>query len=77
MCIKAPRTIKRGVAQVNRFYVSRPFARPALPMIFLSARLPNSWREAGFDPVAVNGPAEIEALRNLDLGIEFSQNRRR
>jgi hypothetical protein len=31
-----------------------------------------SWRAAGFDTVAVNGPAETEALRRLDLGIEFA-----
>jgi hypothetical protein len=27
---------------------------------------------AGFQPAAVNGPAETEALRSLDLPIEFS-----
>jgi hypothetical protein len=32
----------------------------------------NSWRAAGFDAVAVNGPTETEALRKLDLGIEFA-----
>jgi hypothetical protein len=32
----------------------------------------HSWRMAGFDTVAVNGPAEIEALRGLDLPIEFA-----
>lgn len=32
----------------------------------------NSWRAAGFEAVAVNGPAEAEALRKLDLPIEFS-----
>jgi hypothetical protein len=32
----------------------------------------NSWRAAGFQPVAVNGSAEAEALRSLDLPIEFS-----
>jgi hypothetical protein len=32
----------------------------------------NSWRMAGFDTVAVNGAAETEALRCLDLGIEFA-----
>jgi hypothetical protein len=31
-----------------------------------------SWRAAGFDAVAVNGPTEIEALRSLNLPIEFS-----
>lgn len=31
-----------------------------------------SWRTAGFAPVAVNGPREIEALRGLDLPIEFA-----
>src|SRR5260370_19644204 len=31
-----------------------------------------SWRAAGFDAVAVNGPAETEALRELGLGIEFA-----
>ena len=31
-----------------------------------------SWRAAGFVPVAVNGPAEAEALRQLDLPIEFA-----
>jgi hypothetical protein len=31
-----------------------------------------SWMAAGFQPVAVNGPAETEALRSLDLPIEFS-----
>jgi hypothetical protein len=32
----------------------------------------NSWRDAGFTAVAVNGPREAEALRRLDLGIEFA-----
>lgn len=32
----------------------------------------NSWRAAGFDAVAVNGPAEAEALRKLNLPVEFS-----
>jgi hypothetical protein len=32
----------------------------------------DSWRAAGFDVVAVNGPTEIEALRRLNLPIEFS-----
>jgi hypothetical protein len=32
----------------------------------------NSWRTAGFDAVAVNGPAETERLRRLDLPIEFA-----
>jgi hypothetical protein len=32
----------------------------------------NSWRAAGFQPVAVNGPAETEALRSLDLPVEFA-----
>ncbi len=32
----------------------------------------DSWRAAGFQPVAVNGPAETEALRSLDLPIEFA-----
>jgi hypothetical protein len=32
----------------------------------------NSWRVAGFEAVAVNGPAEAQALRKLDLPIEFS-----
>jgi hypothetical protein len=36
----------------------------------------NSWRAAGFDAVAVNGPKETEALRQLDLGIEFAPVRR-
>ncbi len=31
-----------------------------------------SWRAAGFDAVAVNGPAETEALRDLELPIEFA-----
>jgi hypothetical protein len=31
----------------------------------------DSWRAAGFSPVAVNGPKEIEALRQFDLGIKF------
>ncbi len=31
----------------------------------------NSWRMAGFDAIAVNGSAETEALRCLDLPIEF------
>jgi hypothetical protein len=31
-----------------------------------------SWRTAGFDTVAVNGPAETEVLRRLGLGIEFA-----
>jgi hypothetical protein len=32
----------------------------------------DSWRTAGFDTVAVNGAAEAEALRRLDLPIEFA-----
>jgi hypothetical protein len=32
----------------------------------------DSWRAAGFDAVAVNGPTEIEELRRLNLPIEFS-----
>jgi hypothetical protein len=32
----------------------------------------HSWRAAGFDAVAVNGPTETEALRDLDLPIEFA-----
>jgi hypothetical protein len=32
----------------------------------------NSWRAAGFRPVAVNGPVEAEALRKLDLPVEFA-----
>jgi hypothetical protein len=32
----------------------------------------DSWRAVGFNTVAVNGPKETEALRKLDLGIEFS-----
>ncbi|HLK84699.1 MAG TPA: hypothetical protein VKT99_24840 [Xanthobacteraceae bacterium] len=31
-----------------------------------------SWRAAGFDAVAVNGPKETERLRKFDLGIEFA-----
>ncbi len=31
-----------------------------------------SWRAAGFDVVAVNGPSEMEALRRLTLPVEFS-----
>jgi len=53
--------------------------------LFTSIRLPtdpeatsylrdclNSWRMAGFDAVAVNGPRETEALRCLDLPAEFA-----
>src|SRR5258707_15834378 len=32
----------------------------------------NSWRTAGFDTVAVNGPTETEALRCLDLPVQFA-----
>jgi hypothetical protein len=32
----------------------------------------NSWRAAGFETVAVNGPTETAALRRLRLPIEFS-----
>jgi hypothetical protein len=32
----------------------------------------NSWRAAGFGPVAVNGPVEVEALRQLGLPVEFA-----
>jgi hypothetical protein len=32
----------------------------------------DSWRAAGFAPVAVNGPAEAAALRPLDLPVEFA-----
>src|SRR5579871_525181 len=31
-----------------------------------------SWRAAGFEPVAVNGPVEAEALRQLGLPVEFA-----
>jgi len=31
----------------------------------------DSWRAAGFDTVAVNGPSEIAVLRKLDLPVEF------
>jgi hypothetical protein len=31
----------------------------------------NSWQTAGFDIVAVNGPAESDALARLDLPVEF------
>jgi hypothetical protein len=31
----------------------------------------DSWRAAGFDAVAVNGPSEIKILRGLDLPVEF------
>jgi len=53
--------------------------------LFTSIRLPadaeavtylrdclNSWRWAGFEAVAINGPVEAEALRKLDLPVEFS-----
>jgi hypothetical protein len=30
-----------------------------------------SWKAAGFQPAAVNGPAETEALRSLNLPVEF------
>jgi hypothetical protein len=32
----------------------------------------NSWRDAGFVPVAVNGPKETARLRSLDMPIEFA-----
>jgi hypothetical protein len=32
----------------------------------------NSWRAAGFEAVAVNGPMEAEALRQVDLPVEFA-----
>jgi len=32
----------------------------------------NSWQTAGFDTIAVNGPAEAEVLRHLNLPIEFA-----
>jgi hypothetical protein len=32
----------------------------------------HSWRSAGFDIIAVNGPGETEALRDLKLPIEFA-----
>src|SRR5260370_7231825 len=32
----------------------------------------NSWRTAGFDTVAVNGPTATEALRCLDLPVQFA-----
>jgi hypothetical protein len=32
----------------------------------------SSWRAAGFQPVAVNGPSETAALRGLNLPIEFA-----
>ncbi len=35
----------------------------------------NSWRAAGFDPIAVNGPDETETLQQCDLGIEFAPMR--
>src|SRR5260370_24540727 len=31
----------------------------------------NSWRAAGFDAISVNGPAETERLRGLDLSVAF------
>jgi hypothetical protein len=31
----------------------------------------NSWRAAGFDAISVNGPAETERLRGLDLPVVF------
>jgi hypothetical protein len=31
----------------------------------------NSWRTAGFDAISVNGPAETERLRGLDLSVAF------
>src|SRR5260370_276367 len=31
----------------------------------------NSWRTAGFDAISVNGPAETERLRGLDLPVVF------
>src|SRR5260370_8686036 len=53
--------------------------------LFTSIRLPtdpeaisylrdclNSWRTAGFDAVAVKGPAETKALPCLDLPVEFA-----
>jgi len=56
-----------------------------MPQLFTSIRPPgdaesvtylrdclNSWRSAGFGAVALNGPAETDALRKLDLPIEFS-----
>jgi hypothetical protein len=57
---------------------------PSFPL-FTSIKLPtnagelaylsdclDSWRAAGFHPIAVNGPMETETLRKLDLGIEFA-----
>jgi hypothetical protein len=32
----------------------------------------SSWRAAGFDPVALNGPSEIKKLHSLDLPVEFA-----
>ncbi len=32
----------------------------------------NSWCGAGFEPVAINGPVEADALRKLDLPVEFA-----
>jgi hypothetical protein len=32
----------------------------------------SSWRAAGFQPIAVNGPSEIKVLRGLDLPVEFA-----
>jgi hypothetical protein len=32
----------------------------------------NSWRAAGFQPIAVNGPAETEKLRSLGFPVEFT-----
>lgn len=32
----------------------------------------NSWRGAGFRPIAINGPSEIEKLHALDLAIDFA-----
>ena len=77
----APEAVKRTWATA---LVARTENRlPAFPL-FTSIKPPasadeltylreclNSWRVAGFDAVAVNGPGEIGQLQGLDLHVEF------
>jgi hypothetical protein len=62
-----------GAAMTPRFPLFTSIGPPidAAELAYLCDCL-NSWRSSGFGPVAVNGPAENEALRQLDLPIEFA-----
>src|SRR5258707_4626180 len=62
---------RRGGNQMLQLFTSIRPPADAEAVTYLRDCL-NSWRAAGFEAVAVNGPLEAEALRKLDLPIEFS-----